>query len=309
MCVCFEVARLFCFSHGKIPDSVTPIRESRTSYRIGNVKLQKIHSCIHMAIFRCMIMEYDEVNYLKELLLKRDQEITSLNITIIKLKTQLEGQGTLRDTVNTATNTVPHFQKADDVELLKTVLTTNIDGSNEFDEQFAEWKQLFVNQYNIYCLNNKNANQYWHTRELMTHFMLGWFLRMQNDKKMPLTTVKLSFFLHYYGCTKPIWKLLSKLKLVLSYSKTRELLSACSKIDISHQLSWTTDKTIGVIGADNCAYYNNHHFERDMQEVKFINTVNWYHRYLDKPLKSVFLVEDNILQEFEPDVAIEFWYV
>jgi hypothetical protein len=106
-----------------------------------------------------------------------------------------------------------------------------------------------------------------------------------------------------------LWKLLSKLKLTLSYSKTRELLQSCSKIDIPKQLSWTTDKIIGVIGADNCAYYNNHHFERDIQEVKFINTVNWYHRYLDKPLRSTYSVEDNILQEFEPDVAAEFWYV
>lgn len=32
-----------------------------------------------------------------------------------------------------------------------------------------------------------------------------------------------------------------------------------------------------LIKADNCAYYSSFQYERETTEVKFINTINWYH--------------------------------
>ena len=127
--------------------------------------------------------------------------------------------------------------------------------------------------------------------------MFSWYERMKNSHKMPPRIVKFSFFLIYYGCSQPIWKLLSRLQLSLSYEKTRQLLFDCVKVSVPKQLGWIDHQTIFVIGADNCAYYNAHTYTQDSTTSLFMNTINWYHRFWKNDFNSMLQMDDDLFSK------------
>ena len=66
--------------------------------------------------------------------------------------------------------------------------------------------------------------------------------------------------------------------------KTDELLLQSTSLDLPKILNWPTYTSALVVGADNCAYYNDNIYKRDGSGSHFINTINWYVRYPSEPL-------------------------
>ena len=93
----------------------------------------------------------------------------------------------------------------------------------------------------------------------------------------------------------------------MSYQKTRELVAACYQIDVAHLHHWNTNNNIGIIGADNCAYYNAQQYVRNNQQSKFINTINWYYKFDDRPINTEYHSEDEPLQEESEEITDIFW--
>jgi hypothetical protein len=248
--------------------------------------------------------------YLKELLAQKDLEILMLKKEVALLRFQLEQMSPpgLQQTVAAAASVVETVEEKSDREQLELALVHEAIHQNQFEEEFQLWKVLFVNQYNKYRLKPQNKEQYWFSRESIAKVMFSWFTRMQNIRRIPILTVKLSLFLNYYGCSKPVWNLFSKLKLVLSYKKTKQMLLVAQQLDVPKLLNWTGNNTVGLIGADNCAYYNSSQYERDIAKVKFINTINWYHRFEDRSSSTEYHDDDVPLLEESADITHEFWY-
>lgn len=250
--------------------------------------------------------------YLSQLLVQRDREIVALKNEITHLRSVLEKQGlqaTITEAVTTAASTATTLHDLEDLNALEKVMHHHTMHEHEFNEAFLQWKAMFANQYNKYRLKDNMEEEYWEKRQFATKVMFSWFKRLQNSKILPVLTVKLSFFLHFYGCAKPVWKLLSKLKLTLSYEKTRSLLARAQKVDIPRLKGWSSTGVVGVVGADNCAYYNNQQYVRDASEAKFINTINWYWRHDDHLSAIPYSELDVPLLEEDEELSHLFWYV
>ena len=82
----------------------------------------------------------------------------------------------------------------------------------------------------------------------------------------------------------------------MSYEWTRGFLDKATMVPLAKKLNWAPAKSIGIFGADNCAYYNQQSFVRDGKDTHFLNTINWYQRSLPRGLVNVMHEEDDIYE-------------
>ena len=142
----------------------------------------------------------------------------------------------------------------------------------------------------------ESATKYWRKKDFAIRFMRNWYSRMQNMHSIPSKLIQFSFFLFYNNCPQPIWKFLSRLRISLSYGKTKQLLDSTREISIPPLLTWHQHPTILVLGADNCAYYNGNNFVRDSNISHFTNTINWYERFWNKNFDLQMAIHDEIFK-------------
>lgn len=176
--------------------------------------------------------------------------------------------------------------------------------SNENDQ----WKSLVANQYNSRNSKVRDNEKYWRKKQIALKFMDSWMERIKNVHETPQIIINFSLFLWYHGCSQAIWKVLSRLRVSLSYNKTKLLLQESTSITIPRKLGWMPHNTIFVVGADNCAYYNAHTYTRDNSLPLFTNTINWYRRYWDLPFERQMNMEDDTFGNDYIDNKILFRY-
>jgi len=157
--------------------------------------------------------------------------------------------------------------------LLEEEMDEDIRNSSEY----MEWENFFANSYTN--RKKKNNLQYKRKRENQLQFMFSWFLRMKNIHKKLQKIIQFSIFLYYEGCPQKIWRVLSRLRLAFSYSKTCKLMKLAESIKIPEIKRWPENKYFLEVGADNCAYFNNIPIDQMDQESHFTNTINWYIKY------------------------------
>lgn len=276
----------------------------------SGAKIPENEPCSNPPFFSREMSIPTKEEYLAHLLVQRDEEILALKQEIAYLRELLQkvrGQESLKEAVVGAISAVKVLNEHNPLALLKEVLHTGSVDQQCFFQQFESWVVLYENQYNLYRIAEPQQEEYWRLRECITKVMFSWFAHTHSQHTVPALTVQLSLFLHHFGCAKPIWKLLSRLRLTLSYTKTKQLLAVAQSLSIPPLLGWEGGRTVGMVGADNCAYYNAHTFVRDTNEPLFFNTINWYHRMEDKPIKSTYSDGEVPLLEHEKHIAKEFW--
>lgn len=182
---------------------------------------------------------------------------------------------------------------------LSTLLINQNSSKNAIDNENEDWKSLVANSYNSCESRIRDSDKYWRKKQIALKFMDSWMERLKNVQKTPEIITRFSLFLWYHGCTQPIWKVLSRLRLSFSYNKTKALLNQSITISVPKQLGWISHNTIFVVGADNCAYYNAHTYTRDNSLPLFTNTINWYIRYWNsQPQHQMSIEDDTFARDF-----------
>jgi len=152
-----------------------------------------------------------------------------------------------------------------DESIIDMLLNCEDNSLDKFVEEREQWNALFENHYNKYRLPEENKEKYWKSRAIAMHFMFSWFIHMHCQHEKPPQIVRLSVTLFHYGVPQPVWRMLHKpLKLCLSYEKTRQFMESACKTPVHCKLDWRRDPGIAVFGADNCAYYNQQSFVRQL---------------------------------------------
>ena len=149
-------------------------------------------------------------------------------------------------------------------------------------DEYKHWKQQFANSYSR--LKSQDS-KYWTKKNICINFMFQLSLRMKSIHNVPRMIAQLSIYLYQHGCSMPVWTALSKLKVVLSYQKTKQLLKKYKHVDIPKKLKWKRHRDLMVIGADNCSYYNGNAYQRHEKGSHFIQTINYYEIMWNTPPK------------------------
>lgn len=181
-------------------------------------------------------------------------------------------------------------------EKLDELLDGKTSTTNFYDtELFQQWKTQFANSYSR---RKQSDSFYWRKRNTTLKFLFEWTLRMKSMHNMPRRIVQLSIFLFQHGCPTPIWKILSRLKLVLSIKKTKEIINELKNINIPEKLKWRRSNGVMVMGADNCSYYNGSAYVRENNPSKFLETINYYERFWLNPPTTNLDDEEDLIQPF-----------
>ena len=112
-----------------------------------------------------------------------------------------------------------------------------------------QWNALFENQYNKYRLPEENKEKYWKSRAIAMDFMFSWFVHMHCQHVKPPQIVRLSVTLFHYGVPQPVWRMLHKLKLCLSYEKTRQFMESALMQNTSALQAWLEERS------RNCCFW------------------------------------------------------
>lgn len=222
---------------------------------------------------------------------QRDAEIEKLRSIIAHHEMRSNMEATFQATEKQKDQSMT----SDDVIIIDQLLQCQDDSLKQFEEDHEQWTSLFGNQYNTYRLKDETkAMKYWNSRAAVVEFMFAWFIHIKSQHKKPLQLVRLSVVLFHYGCPQPIWRILHKLKLCLSYEKTRLFMETAGKVPVGEKLKWIREPSISIFGADNCAYYNHQNFIRDGKPTHFLSTINWYERFISETLKHHMKPEDEM---------------
>jgi hypothetical protein len=166
-------------------------------------------------------------------------------------------------------------------ELGYGILTSNLQPLD--DDLLEKWKKLFYNSYVKKLTERRELQNYFAKKEFAILFMFDWFSRMVSQHHNSKRIMQFSFLLEGYACLQPIWDVLVRIRVAYSRQKVRGFQKQMLGSPIMEAaLNWDRSPymKIGMIGIDNCAYYNGHNVVRDSQESLFINTVNGYEVHL-----------------------------
>ena len=227
------------------------------------------------------------IRLLKQVVLQQQIKIKQLQKQLQQLKQQ-------KVIVEEEQRTTKLKFTASDDTLLEMLFNKEDPLNESFQKEFAAWKTVLTNNYNSYKLKDKNHDLYWKKKHLAISFMFCWCLRIQNVQNKPLQLVRFSFLLWHYGCHQMIWRFLSHLKLCYSYEKTRQWIQQCATVNLPIHYKWKRKSGLLTIGADNCAYYNKMKYRRTDDSPHFIQTINWWERYLEKPYQYEFRPGDSL---------------
>jgi hypothetical protein len=194
-------------------------------------------------------------------------------LMIISLKRQLQ--------VARADGKVAAAQSMSTEELAYAVLSSNLQPLD--NALLDKWKKLFYNSYVKKMTQSRELRKYFAKKEFAILFMFDVFSRLVSQHHNSKRVMQLSFLLEAYACPQPIWDVLVRIRVAYSRPKVRSFQKQILGSPIMEAaLNWDRSPymKIGMIGIDNCAYYNGHNVVRDSQEPLFINTVNGYEVHL-----------------------------
>lgn len=182
------------------------------------------------------------------------------------------------------------------ISLSKTEIHSILKGENYASSSYHpsdydRWKSQFANEYSR---RQPPGSKYWSKRNFAIDYLFEWSLRLKSQQNIPRKILQLSVFLYQHCCPKPIWNILSKLRIVLSYNKTRDIIKESRDLNIAKILGWQRHESVMVIGADNCSYFNGTSLARDSNAPVFIHSVNYYERLWKSPPEVRIRDDDDI---------------
>jgi len=190
--------------------------------------------------------------------------------SIAKLQQRIEGlQQQLEAFVNQYR--YPSTENADRATLINTALNTDqITADIEPNEYFEQlWKCIVSNTYTD---KGNMSKDYWKVKDIQRQFFFALSQRYHSVKAIPQFIFDLSMCCEYYGCPKPLWNILARLRIVVSQEEVNNIIDQAMGDPISNWFADSTSISIAAVVGDNCFFSQKHFHKTNTYGIDIINS-------------------------------------